>query len=118
MRDVSSCVNRSTCWQITNEWWQTNPSSLTLTIAKRLLEALEFPRLDGDHEDEPHGGGEQRGDEEVEDGPERDHPGHLVIIIVLLKKQDISRWNNHNNIWLFDDRQYESHNWLKCQRDI
>ena len=48
-----------------------------LTIAKCRLEPLDLPRLDGHHQDEAHCGGEQRGDQEVGDGPERDHSRHL-----------------------------------------
>ena len=48
-----------------------------LTIAECRLEPLQLPRLDSDHQDEPHRGGEQGGQQEVGDGPERDHPRHL-----------------------------------------
>ena len=48
-----------------------------LTVAKSRLEPLDLPRLDGHYQDEAHRGGEQRGDQEVGDGPERDHSRHL-----------------------------------------
>ena len=48
-----------------------------LTIAKSRLESLELPRLDGHDQDQAHCGGEQRGQQEVGDRPERDHPRHL-----------------------------------------
>ena len=35
--------------------------------------------MDADHEDQTNTGGEQRGDQEVEDGPEGDHAGHLGV---------------------------------------
>ena len=48
-----------------------------LTIAKSRLESLKLPRLDGHHQDQAHCGGEQRGQQEVGDRPERDHSRHL-----------------------------------------
>ena len=48
-----------------------------LTIAESRLEPLNLPGLDGHDQDEPHTAGEQRGQQEVGDGPERDHSRHL-----------------------------------------
>ena len=51
---------------------------LLLTIAESRLEPLNLPGLDGHDQDQPHTAGEQRGQQEVEDGPERDHSRHLT----------------------------------------
>ena len=50
---------------------------LILTIAESRLEPLNLPRLDCHDQDEPNTAGEQRGQQEVGDGPERDHSRHL-----------------------------------------
>ena len=68
-----------------------------LTIAKCRLEPLELPWLDGHHQDEAHRGGEQRGEQEVGDGPERDHSRHL-------RQRWMKKFDNNNGLRLLDQQ--------------
>lgn len=49
-----------------------------LTVSQDLLHGV-VPRVDGDDQDEAHGGGQQGGEEEVGDGAEGDHSAHLGV---------------------------------------
>ena len=49
-----------------------------LTVAEHLLHGV-VPGVDRHHQHEPHRGGEERGQQEVGDGAEGDHAGHLGV---------------------------------------
>ena len=78
--DKSCVYKKDEKWQTTTilSTFNTFPEQvLILTIAESRLEPLNLPRLDGHDQDEPNTAGEQRGQQEVGDGPERDHSRHL-----------------------------------------